>query len=435
WSLVLTNLFALPLMNAVGLFLEESEGRDYLGILSFFVLSYVLVPFQAYASVKGFLEKDEGGWFRTPKTGRVTDIFKRGHFYRWITRIIPGWQPLGDTRGKGSALAASLASQPTFVKTTGGKPAFSSRLGLNRDSLSPKHHPLNPYLSLAMANNRFGSFQSFRRPRRVSRGILVILLVFTVTLLVLTQGRAEVLATDPATSQYLANDTTATLTNSWKLLEAVDTQDSSTSLNLPKGSTLQRYAYEPGVTGGSTAEAACQDGGATGKGWILDVPFEVGGFISAGAWDFSFYESDSPNHQAIGTLEVCAYRVVVSGGAITNSYLIFDTGSDATWPATDIIGNDVTNNTYTTQSIAQVDFSAGEYLYVQYSLDLTGTAKDTSTVFYTGETGSLDPKVVLPAITIPENAILLMGIVPFIPLMMIMVNRKKRLVLVSRKKD
>ena len=36
WSLVLTNLFALPLMNAVGLFLEESEERDYLGFSSSF---------------------------------------------------------------------------------------------------------------------------------------------------------------------------------------------------------------------------------------------------------------------------------------------------------------------------------------------------------------------------------------------------------------
>ena len=60
WSLVLTNLLALPLMNAVGLFLEESEQKDYLGMLSFVALSYILVPFQAYASLKGFIQKEEG---------------------------------------------------------------------------------------------------------------------------------------------------------------------------------------------------------------------------------------------------------------------------------------------------------------------------------------------------------------------------------------
>ena len=89
WSLVLTNMLALPLMNSVGLFLEESEEKDYGGILSFIVLSYIVVPFQAYASVKGFLEHEEGTWFRTPKTGRITDIFTRGRFYRFISGILP----------------------------------------------------------------------------------------------------------------------------------------------------------------------------------------------------------------------------------------------------------------------------------------------------------------------------------------------------------
>ena len=92
WSLILTNMLALPLVNAVGLFLEEAEEADYLGLLSFFVISYLLVPFQAYASVKGFFEKNEGDWFRTPKTGRITDVFRRGTFYRFITGLLPGWQ-------------------------------------------------------------------------------------------------------------------------------------------------------------------------------------------------------------------------------------------------------------------------------------------------------------------------------------------------------
>ncbi|HKZ39897.1 MAG TPA: hypothetical protein VJ044_02995, partial [Candidatus Hodarchaeales archaeon] len=74
------------LMNSVGLFLEESEEKDFLGIFSFVVLSYLLVPFQAYASIKGLLEEKEGPWFRTPKTGRITDLIKRGSIYRWLFR-------------------------------------------------------------------------------------------------------------------------------------------------------------------------------------------------------------------------------------------------------------------------------------------------------------------------------------------------------------
>jgi cellulose synthase/poly-beta-1,6-N-acetylglucosamine synthase-like glycosyltransferase/transposase-like protein len=88
WSLVLTNIIALPLVNAVGLFMEESEDKDYTGILSFIALSYLLVPFQAYAAVKGLIEKEEGPWFRTPKTGRITDLFSRGRFYRWLVDVV-----------------------------------------------------------------------------------------------------------------------------------------------------------------------------------------------------------------------------------------------------------------------------------------------------------------------------------------------------------
>jgi cellulose synthase/poly-beta-1,6-N-acetylglucosamine synthase-like glycosyltransferase/transposase-like protein len=90
WSLVLTNVISLPLLNAVGMFLEESGDRDYLGLASFVALSYILVPFQAYASLKGLLEEKEGPWFRTPKTGRITDVFRRGKFYKFISGILPG---------------------------------------------------------------------------------------------------------------------------------------------------------------------------------------------------------------------------------------------------------------------------------------------------------------------------------------------------------
>ena len=73
WSLLFSNLFALPLMNLGGLLLEGSPRRDYQGVLGAVALSFLLVPFQAYASVKGLFERKEGGWFRTPKTGRITD--------------------------------------------------------------------------------------------------------------------------------------------------------------------------------------------------------------------------------------------------------------------------------------------------------------------------------------------------------------------------
>jgi len=150
WSLVFTNFLSLPLMNAIGLFLEEAEEKDYLGILSFIGLSYILAPFQAYASLRGFLKDEEGPWFRTPKTGRITDIFKRGKFYRWVSGIIPGWS--------GSRLATSLNQ-------------FLPQPALN-------------YLTLRTGNNRFNQFRIFKKTsKRLMTGFLVFLLIFTLNLI------------------------------------------------------------------------------------------------------------------------------------------------------------------------------------------------------------------------------------------------------------
>jgi cellulose synthase/poly-beta-1,6-N-acetylglucosamine synthase-like glycosyltransferase len=73
WSLLFSNLLSLPLMNLGGLLLEGSPRKDYSGVLGAVALSFLLVPFQAWASLKGLFERSEGPWFRTPKTGRITD--------------------------------------------------------------------------------------------------------------------------------------------------------------------------------------------------------------------------------------------------------------------------------------------------------------------------------------------------------------------------
>jgi cellulose synthase/poly-beta-1,6-N-acetylglucosamine synthase-like glycosyltransferase len=73
WSLLFSNIFALPLMNLGGLILEEAPARDLQGVWGAVVLSFALVPFQGWAALKGLVSKDEGPWFRTPKTGHVTD--------------------------------------------------------------------------------------------------------------------------------------------------------------------------------------------------------------------------------------------------------------------------------------------------------------------------------------------------------------------------
>ena len=88
WSLLFSNLLSLPLMNLGGLLLEGAPRKDYGGVLGAVVLSFLLVPFQAWASLKGLFERHEGPWFRTPKTGRVTDrvehLPSRDSLKRWL---------------------------------------------------------------------------------------------------------------------------------------------------------------------------------------------------------------------------------------------------------------------------------------------------------------------------------------------------------------
>src|SRR5206468_3890231 len=95
WSLVVSNALALPLMNLTGVLLEGSLKRDALGLLSFIGLSWILVPFQAYASVKALFEHKEGGWVRTPKSGRVTETLERFH----LARLMP-WELPRRKRGQ-----------------------------------------------------------------------------------------------------------------------------------------------------------------------------------------------------------------------------------------------------------------------------------------------------------------------------------------------
>jgi 1,2-diacylglycerol 3-beta-glucosyltransferase len=87
WSLLFSNIFALPLMNLGGLILEEAPRRDLQGVWGAVVLSFALVPFQAWAAFKGLLSKDEGPWFRTPKTGRITGEV---HHLRRLN-LLRGW--------------------------------------------------------------------------------------------------------------------------------------------------------------------------------------------------------------------------------------------------------------------------------------------------------------------------------------------------------
>lgn len=73
WSLVFTNLMALPVMCIAGLVLERGEDKDY-NFLPFLTYIYYIIPSLAYAALRGLVSPTESGWIRTKKTGAVTDV-------------------------------------------------------------------------------------------------------------------------------------------------------------------------------------------------------------------------------------------------------------------------------------------------------------------------------------------------------------------------
>ncbi|KKS04523.1 hypothetical protein A2W70_00230 [Candidatus Curtissbacteria bacterium RIFCSPLOWO2_02_41_11] len=157
WSLVFVNLLSLPLMNLVGLFLEESDERDYLGVASFVLLSYILVPFQAYAAVKALFEKEEGPWFRTPKTGLITDVFGKARFYRWIERF----------RVLGRPAASPITADSAFIS--------AARISADISG--------NPRVALATAFNPLSGYKiSPRRLPYAARSAIIFLLIISLLL-------------------------------------------------------------------------------------------------------------------------------------------------------------------------------------------------------------------------------------------------------------
>ncbi|OLD49484.1 MAG: hypothetical protein AUG06_00450 [Actinobacteria bacterium 13_1_20CM_2_65_11] len=114
WSLLFSNICALPLMNLGGLILEDAPPRDLQGVLGALVLSLALVPFQAWAALKGLVSKEEGPWFRTPKTGHITDPVKHLRrldlLRRWLLgpRATPARKPPRAQSGPPSASARAV---------------------------------------------------------------------------------------------------------------------------------------------------------------------------------------------------------------------------------------------------------------------------------------------------------------------------------------
>jgi cellulose synthase/poly-beta-1,6-N-acetylglucosamine synthase-like glycosyltransferase len=122
WALLFSNILALPLMNLGGLILEEAPARDLQGVLGAVVLSFALVPFQGWAALKGLLSKEEGPWFRTPKTGRITDEVRHLRRLHMLRRWL-----LGHRAAVGEGRRAGVRPTGSPVTPMRAVPARQSR--------------------------------------------------------------------------------------------------------------------------------------------------------------------------------------------------------------------------------------------------------------------------------------------------------------------
>ena len=160
WSLLLSNLLALPFMGLTGLFLEKNVRRDYAGILSFIVMSYILVPFQAYASLKGLLEKKERGtWIRTLKTGKITEALTK-------LRLGRVWRELMPRRTGRKGIAKKV-----MTELNGGKPTIEAK----DETTDPAKEAESPKDENAGRKGWLRWRNSFRRRRAINLMLLVLL--------------------------------------------------------------------------------------------------------------------------------------------------------------------------------------------------------------------------------------------------------------------
>ena len=107
WSLLVSNLLAAPLMCLAGLWLEGDLRADFQGVFGLVALTYLLAPYQGYAALRGLIEREEGTWIRTMKTGSVTDRFLRMRLRSLLT-----WLSLGGRLGRLVPRAPSLPRVP-----------------------------------------------------------------------------------------------------------------------------------------------------------------------------------------------------------------------------------------------------------------------------------------------------------------------------------
>lgn len=204
WSLVVSNVLALPLMNLAGLILEGSVKRDLVGLGSFIGLSTLLVPFQGMAALRGLLEPTEGGWDRTPKSGRITESV--GGVMR-LGRILPWELP---KRGKMSSKAAHILVTCVAGMLAGaivGIGALSMRAAASSEEIS-QSDLIMPFIFGTIVPLAIVGYGWFRLHRRVAVCVLAAAIGLSANVVFLANTIPANAAAGNGSTFYFRNSTT-----------------------------------------------------------------------------------------------------------------------------------------------------------------------------------------------------------------------------------
>ncbi|OGV89164.1 hypothetical protein A2Z41_02400 [Microgenomates group bacterium RBG_19FT_COMBO_39_10] len=294
----------------------------------------------------------------------------------------------------------------------------------------------NPYLALATANNQFSNFQI--RPKRmrwISKAVLAVFLIFSVTLYTLSYNVSVAQAT-PTTNQilYIETDASAVLTGNCKhQLRTTSSGTCDTGQSVKHAKKLYWIQMIPDTllrTTDAGTVSPCP-ASATGNGWILDTPFKTNGALD-GNFTFSYYFTTAyPNNT--GRVQVCAYRAQVSGGALISSASLFGyTGTTAdAYPAS---GSEVQQDTATDPCGAGCTFTADQkYLYFDFYISSDNGANSALayTAFGEDQCGSTSPRITISSFLFPEKLTLFLLVAPFVPMMVLWLKKRKEKLVLS----
>ena len=362
WSLIFSNIFALPLMNLGGLILEDSPKRDLQGVLGALVLSFALVPFQGWAAMKGLLEKEEGPWFRTPKTGIITDPVKHLRRLNLLRRWLLG--PRANAYARSHMTAASQSSP---------------RSG------APTDRP-----SAARPGSWWGRGVAASGGLRSARwiGWLVasaLLLAFGA----LALSSAKVQTVHAAVSPlYLHGTGAAPCTAS--------TMDQTVGTRTPAANVCSIQSTAGGVT---TVWA------------FTNLPLQT---VAAGQWDFTMYWTGPTTGNNSDTVTVSAG---VSLTASCTGFVALVPNPPSTWSTT--FGSSGTNTaspfTVSTTTTLPLVIPAGGSLCLQ--VVLTHNTGTRQSMIYDGIAGLADTRLIPPTSVVPESLIGWLGVAFAIPLL------------------